>query len=69
MTMIVPETYWFRCPKCGQAASIDADQANGLVSMVCPDESCDFHETGKVRPLVPTTTATRPEDMPTWMAN
>ena len=59
-------TYWFRCPKCGEAACIDDDQANGLVSMVCSNEPCDFHEAGTVRPLVPTTTAMRPEDMPTW---
>jgi hypothetical protein len=75
MTMLTPETYWFRCPTCGQSGAIDSDQANGLVSMVCPGSSwprpkgvCDFHETGEVRPLIPTTTATRREDMPTWKA-
>ena len=34
--------------------------------MVCPNEACDFHETGTVRPLVPSTTAMKPEDMPSW---
>lgn len=53
---------WFRCPDCQQAGVIDEDQAEGRVSIQCPN--CSFHRTGKVRPLIPSTQPTKPEDMP-----
>jgi len=57
--------YWFRCPKCCGLGAIDADQADGRVSIVCPTEGCGFHETGVIRPLIPTSTAIKPKDAPT----
>ncbi len=55
--------YWFRCPDCREMGPIDDDQAEGRVSIVCPN--CPFHETGKVTAKVLTTTPTKPEDAPT----
>lgn len=43
---------WFRCPQCGEAGHIDAEQALGRVSIGCPGERCDFHETGLVEPVI-----------------
>lgn len=40
----------FCCPGCRLVGEIDLDQAQGRVSIVCPE--CDFHET-----LVPTVIA------------
>ena len=57
------ESYWFTCPNCHRMKALDDDQANGRVSIQC-DEGCDFHETGIVRPLIPTTQATKPEEAP-----
>ena len=34
-----------QCPKCKIWATIDDDQFHGRVSLDCPTESCDFHET------------------------
>ncbi|KKN03817.1 hypothetical protein LCGC14_1103900 [marine sediment metagenome] len=45
--------YWFRCPKCNELGAIDEEQADGKVSIVCPN--CDFHKTGEVEAKVPTT--------------
>ncbi len=45
-------TTWFRCPKCGESGGIDVEQALGRVSIVCPTEGCDFHETGAVEPVI-----------------
>lgn len=44
--------YWFRCPECRRLATLDADQANGRVSIVC---ECGWHRTGVVSPLMPST--------------
>ncbi len=60
--------YWFTCPNCKQMGSIDEDQAAGRVSIQCPTGGCTFHETGKVRPLIPDTTATRSVDAPSEVA-
>lgn len=62
--MKVSATYWFTCPDCGTLASIDADQAEGRVSIACMTAGCTFHQTGVVRPLIPTTTPTKPENAP-----
>ena len=35
----------FRCPKCKCSGVIDEDQFHGRVSIQCPHESCDYHET------------------------
>ncbi len=43
---------WFRCPKCSESGGIDIEQALGQVSIVCPTNSCDFHETGVVEPVI-----------------
>ena len=56
--------YWFTCPKCNQMYAVNTDQAYGTISIVCPTEDCDFHETGKVYPLILTKVATKPEDAP-----
>ncbi len=39
----VPESYSFTCPDCGLVGGIDADQAAGGVSIVCPADGCEFH--------------------------
>ncbi len=56
--------YWFTCPTCRLMGSIDEDQAEGRISIQCITPDCDFHETGVVRPLIPTTTAISPQDAP-----
>lgn len=48
-------TYWFRCPGCGVLGVIDADQAEGRVSIECVTPACMFHATGRVEPLVAST--------------
>lgn len=35
----------FRCPKCLRTGTIDDDQFHGRVSIQCPREGCDYHET------------------------
>ena len=55
---------WFTCPDCKQMGAIDEDQAKGRVSIQCPTEGCTFHETGMVRPLIPSTIATNSQDAP-----
>ena len=32
-----------KCPTCKRIAYMDADQVAGRVSVVCPNEACDFH--------------------------
>lgn len=39
-------TYKFRCPDCGTWGFVDDEQAQGLVSSVCP--VCGFHETVQI---------------------
>ena len=56
--------YWFTCPRCGVMGAIDDDQANARVSIQCPTEGCSYHETGFVRPLIPTIKPTKPQDAP-----
>lgn len=51
--------YWLRCPDCGESATIDADQLAGRVSIVCPNDACDFHETGRVMPIILSTDTLR----------
>lgn len=43
------EKYWFQCPECKASGSIDRDQAEGRVSIVC---ECGMHKTGRVKPLI-----------------
>ena len=33
------------CPKCGEWGTVDDDQLHGRVSVICPNDDCDFHET------------------------
>lgn len=40
-----PSFLWFACPECEEVGMIDADQFHGRVSMICPNEACDFHMT------------------------
>lgn len=56
--------FWFTCPGCKKMKTVDEDQAEGRVSIQC---DCGFHETGKVRPLIPSTTSTKPEDAPSLL--
>jgi len=35
----------FRCPKCKNTGIIDLDQVHGRVSVQCPYDGCDYHET------------------------
>ena len=35
----------FTCPRCGLEGLIDDDQSAGRVSIVCPADDCDYHET------------------------
>ena len=55
--------YWFQCPECQVKGSIDQDQAEGRVSIVC---ECGMHETGKVRPLIPDTEPVDRDTMPSF---
>ncbi len=57
-------TYWFTCPDCKQMGTIDQDQAEGRVSIQCMTDGCNYHETGMVRPLIPSTVATSSQDAP-----
>lgn len=34
-----------QCPGCGLWASLDDDQVHGRVSIECPTDGCNFHET------------------------
>lgn len=45
---------------------IDREQADGRKSMICANEGCDFHDSGIVRPLVPTSMPIKAEDAPSW---
>jgi hypothetical protein len=47
--------------------TVDEDQAEGRVSIECSTPGCDFHETGKVRPLIASRIPTRPEDAPSML--
>lgn len=38
-----------RCPKCGEVGWIDREQFMGRVSIVCPNDECDYHETHDMR--------------------
>jgi len=40
---------YIRCPSCGSAGWVDRDQYEGRVSVVCPAEGCDYHETHDLR--------------------
>ncbi len=55
--------YWFQCPKCGASGSIDEEQAEGRVSIVC---ECGMHRTGKVRPLILDTAPAKRDAMPSF---
>jgi len=57
--MTKQEEFWFKCPGCGYFAGVDKEQALGQVSIDCPE--CDFHETGKISPLIFTSTPTNPK--------
>lgn len=35
----------FRCPGCKRSGTIDEDQFHGRVSIQCPLEGCNYHET------------------------
>jgi hypothetical protein len=37
--------YILACPKCGQKGLLDNDQFHGRVSVMCPNDECDYHET------------------------
>ncbi len=37
------QLYWFTCPGCKGIATIDEDQKQGRVSILCSD--CGYHET------------------------
>lgn len=45
--------YWFRCPSCRELYTIDEDQAQGRVSILCPGTLCGFSIAGRVSPLMP----------------
>lgn len=46
-----PELYAsIRCPGCGSVGWIDREQYEGLVSVVCPNTGCTYHETHDLRP-------------------
>lgn len=59
--------FWFKCPKCKNMGIVDHEQAMGAVSIQCPTSGCDFHETGRVSPLITSETPTRPEDAPSQL--
>lgn len=35
----------FQCPECGTVGVVDEDQAKGVVSILCGQDGCTFHET------------------------
>ena len=35
----------FRCPRCRRTGEIDEEQFEGRVSIQCPFEGCNYHET------------------------
>lgn len=39
----------FRCPMCGTTGEIDREQFDGKVSVLCPVETCEYHETNDWR--------------------
>lgn len=44
--------FWFRCPRCGEARHVTADQADARERATC---GCGYGRIGLVRPLIPAT--------------
>lgn len=49
LTKLRGGTATIECPECGLVGVIDEEQWRGQVSIMCPSDDCDYHETHDLR--------------------